>query len=301
MNVLSLFDGISCGRVALERAGIKVANYYASEICETAVKISSDNFTDSIQLGDITKWAEWGLDWGSLDLIIGGSPCQGFSRAGNELNFNDDKSKLFFVFVDILNHVKKFNKGVKFLLENVRMRKEYEEVITGYMGVTPILIDGKKGFLQARPRLYWFNFDKNSEYVGQYKSIACVLDSKTDSQVFKLSDNKRIRGVTEDKRGFRPHRGDIKKTGISELGRILKQDAAYTDTITTTHAPKILVSNSDDIYYRRATISECEKLMGLPVGYTNSVGYRQALKALGNGWHVGIVTKIFEGLNQLNP
>jgi site-specific DNA-cytosine methylase len=297
MNVLSLFDGISCARVALEQAGVKIDTYYSSEICETAIKISDSNFTDNVKLGDIENWMNWGVDWKSIDLIVAGSPCQGFSRAGKELNFNDSRSKLFFVFVDILNYVKSINPNVRFLLENVRMRKEYEDIITDFVGIKPIMIDGKDGFLQARPRLYWFNFDKKTSYGGSFKNISCILDDENGLDVFKLSSNKRVKAVTENERGFRPHRGDIRKTGIGELGRILKPNAAYTDTITTTHAPKILVSVSEnDIFYRVATISECEKLSGLPVGYTKSVSPRQSLKAIGNGWHVAIVSKIFEDL-----
>lgn len=298
MNVLSLFDGISCARLALEKVGISIEKYYSSEICESAIKISNDNFKGIVRLGDIKNWREWDLEWRDIDLIVAGSPCQGFSRAGKELNFKDERSGLFFIFIDVLNHAKKHKPKIKFLLENVKMRKEYEDVITEFLGVPPILIDGKKGFLQARPRLYWFNFKKKSEYVGDFKNISCILDADNDSKIHKTSDNKRVVGITEDKRGFRPHRGDDRKTGIGELGRILKHDAAYTDTITTTHAPKILVRASEnDICYRVATISECERLSGLPSGYTKSVSVRQALKAIGNGWHVGVVAKIFEGLN----
>lgn len=297
MNVLSLFDGISCARLALEKADITIEKYYASEICNSAIRISNDNFNDIIRLGDVKNWRSWNLEWSDIDLIVAGSPCQGFSRAGKELNFKDDRSGLFFIFVDILNHAKTFNKNIKFLLENVKMRKEFEDVITELIGVQPILIDGKNGFLQARPRVYWFNFSKKSEYVGDFKNITCILDINTISKVYKISDNKRVCGITEDERGFRPHRGDIRKTGISEIGRILKHDAAYTDTITTTHAPKILMSIAgNDIYYRVASITECEKLNGLPIGYTKSVSPRQALKAIGNGWHVDIVAEIFEGL-----
>ena len=298
MNVLSLFDGMSCARLALEKVGVTIEKYYASEICKSAIQISNDNYPEILRLGDIKNWRDWNLDWSSLDLIVAGSPCQGFSRAGNELNFKDSRSGLFFVFVDILNHARLFNKNIKFLLENVRMRGEYERVITEFVGVPPVLIDGKKGFLQSRPRLYWFNFNKKSEYVGDFIDISCVLGNGDNEVVFKVSDNKRVKAVTEDTRGFRPHRGDIRKTGIGEIGRILKQNAMYADTITTTHAPKILVRKSDDdIYYRKATILECEKLSGLPLGYTKSVSPRQALKAIGNGWHVGVVAKIFEGLN----
>lgn len=124
MNVLSLFDGISCGRLALERAGITVDKYYASEIEPNAIKIAQKNWVDTIQLGDVTNWRKWNIDWASIDLLIGGSPCQGFSSAGKLLNFNDPRSKLFFEYVDIFNHIKQYNSDVKFLLENVKMKKE---------------------------------------------------------------------------------------------------------------------------------------------------------------------------------
>ena len=125
MKVLSLFDGVSCGMVALERVGIRVDKYYASEIDEYAIKISKKNYPNIIQLGDITNWKNWDIDWSSIDLVIGGSPCQGFSNAGRGLNFDDPRSALFFVFVEILNHIKEFNKDVMFLLENVKMKKEW--------------------------------------------------------------------------------------------------------------------------------------------------------------------------------
>lgn len=135
MNVLSLFDGISCGRIALDRAGIKVNNYYASELDKHAIKVTQANWPETIQLGDVTKWREWDIDWSSIDLLIGGSPCQGFSFAGKQLAFDDPRSKLFFVYVDILNHIKDVNPYLKFLLENVKMKKEYLDVISETLGV----------------------------------------------------------------------------------------------------------------------------------------------------------------------
>ena len=172
MNVLSLFDGISCGVVALERAGIEVDKYYASEIDKYAVKISKKNYPDIIQLGDVTKWREWDIDnqssigtsekcidWSSIDLLIGGSPCQGFSFAGKQLNFNDPRSKLFFVYVDILNHIKKHNPNIKFLLENVKMKKEFEDIISEQLGVQPVEINSSLVSAQNRKRLYWANWD----------------------------------------------------------------------------------------------------------------------------------------------
>ena len=130
MNVLSLFDGISAGQVALERAGISVTNYYASEIDKYAIKVTMANYPNTIQLGDVTKWREWDIDWSSIDLLIGGSPCQGFSFAGKQLAFDDPRSALFFVYVDILNHIRSVNPDVKFMLENVKMKREHLDVIT---------------------------------------------------------------------------------------------------------------------------------------------------------------------------
>lgn len=130
MNVLSLFDGMSCGQIALNRIGITPAKYYAAELDKYAITVTQANYPNTIQLGDVTKWREWDIDWSSIDLLIGGSPCQGFSFAGKQLAFDDPRSKLFFVYVDILNHIKSVNPNVKFLLENVKMKKEFLDVIT---------------------------------------------------------------------------------------------------------------------------------------------------------------------------
>ncbi len=157
INVLSLFDGISAGQLALQRAGIEVNNYYASEIDKYAIQVTQKNFPNTIQLGDITKWQEWDIDWSKIDLVIGGSPCQGFSFAGKQLNFDDPRSKLFFVFVDICHRVIDENPKMKFLLENVRMKKEYQDVITKYMGVEPVAINSSLVSAQNRYRLYWTN------------------------------------------------------------------------------------------------------------------------------------------------
>ena len=121
MRVLSLFDGISCGQLALKKANINVETYYSSEIDEYAMSITKYNFPNTIFLGDITKWREWNIDYSQIDIIIGGSPCQGFSFAGKRLCFEDDRSKLFFEFYNILKHTQKFNPNVLFLLENVKM------------------------------------------------------------------------------------------------------------------------------------------------------------------------------------
>lgn len=159
MNILSLFDGISCGRVALERANINVAKYYASEIDKYATQVSQKNHPDIIRLGDINNWENWDVDWSSIDLILAGSPCQGFSFAGKQLAFDDKRSALFFRFAEILAHVQSLNPNVSFLLENVRMKKEYESVITSIVGVEPVMINSALVSAQNRKRLYWCNWD----------------------------------------------------------------------------------------------------------------------------------------------
>lgn len=151
LNVLSLFDGMSCGQIALERAGIKVNNYFASEIDKYAIKVTQHNYPNTIQIGDVTKVKAEDLP--QIDLLIGGSPCQGFSFAGKQLNFDDPRSKLFFEFVRL---IKECNPKY-FLLENVKMKKEYQDVITEHLGVEPIEINSNLLSAQNRKRIYWTN------------------------------------------------------------------------------------------------------------------------------------------------
>jgi len=157
INVLSLFDGMSCGRIALERVGIKVNNYFASEIDKYAIKVTQKNFPNTIQLGSIVDVN--GVDLPKIDLLYGGSPCQGFSFAGKQLNFDDPRSKLFFEFVRLLKECK----PKYFLLENVKMKKEYEQIITDHLGVEPIFINSALVSSQNRKRLYWTNIPNVNE------------------------------------------------------------------------------------------------------------------------------------------
>lgn len=156
MNVLSLFDGMSCGQIALERAGIKVDQYFASEIDKYAIKVTMAHYHKTVQLGDILNWKSWNLP--KIDLLIGGSPCQGFSNAGLGLNFDDPRSKLFFTYVDILRDLKEKNPDLQFLLENVKMKKEWQKVISNLLGVEPVLINSALVSAQNRQRLYWANW-----------------------------------------------------------------------------------------------------------------------------------------------
>ena len=154
MNVLSLFDGMSCGRIALERAGIKVDKYFASEIDKYAIQVAKKNYPDTIHIGDVQEimYPE-SFDGHKIDLVIGGSPCQGFSFAGKNLNFDDPRSKLFFEYARLVKECK----PKYFLLENVRMKQESQDVISEILGVKPIAINSSLVSAQNRNRLYWFH------------------------------------------------------------------------------------------------------------------------------------------------
>ena len=166
MNVLSLFDGMSCGQLALERANVSVDNYFACEIDKYAMQIANKNFPNTIQLGDVSEFSEDyfkahnHFDDPPIDLLLCGSPCQGFSFAGKQLAFDDPRSKLFFEFIRIMNELK----PRYVLLENVRMKKQFEDVITEHMGFPPQLLNSSKVSAQNRWRNYWFGMLINGKY-----------------------------------------------------------------------------------------------------------------------------------------
>ena len=310
--VLSLFDGISCGRIALERAGIKVDKYYASEIDKNAIQISKNNYKDIIQLGDINDIDENVIkSIGKIDLVLGGSPCQGFSNEGKGLNFEDSRSKLFFNFVDILSIVKKYNPSAKFLLENVQMKKEWVEVINNYMGVEAININSKLVSAQNRPRLYWTNInfepiqDKNINLVDILENIEFDYVEYEGLRVCKsISDNSRklisnINGEIRIKQAVKKgyivaNNGDGVNLSFplseSRRGRVIKGKSNCIDTQCN-----ICVCHNGNI--RRLTVKEMEKLQTLPIGYTDGVAERQRIKAIGNGWTVDVVAHILKGLS----
>jgi site-specific DNA-cytosine methylase len=180
-NVLSLFDGMSCGQIALTRVGIGYDRYYASEIDSHAIRVTEYNYPNTVQLGDVTKWRDWDIDWSSVDLVFAGSPCQGFSFAGKQLAFDDPRSALFFTFVEIWQHVKKHNPDAHYLLENVKMAKEHELVISRYMGVHPIEINSALVSAQNRVRLYWTNIA--NEPFGLFGDMQCMIPQPKDKGV----------------------------------------------------------------------------------------------------------------------
>jgi len=175
INVLSLFDGMSCGQIALQKLGIKVNKYFAAEIDKHAIAVTQHNFPNTIQLGDVTK--VFAKDLPKIDLLIGGSPCQGFSFAGKQLAFDDPRSKLFFEFVRLKNECN----PTYFMLENVKMKKEFELIISNYMGVAPIEINSALLSAQNRVRLYWTNIA--NEPFGLFGDMACTIPQPKDKGI----------------------------------------------------------------------------------------------------------------------
>lgn len=184
INVLSLFDGMSCGQIALDQLGIKVDNYYAAEIDKYAIEIAKKNYPNTIHLGDVTKIK--GSDLPQIDLLIGGSPCQGFSFAGKQLNFDDPRSALFFEFVRLL----KETNPKYFLLENVRMKKEYQDIITEHLDVEPITINSALVSAQNRVRLYWTNILVNSLPEDKHIVLKDILENGRATDEMTTSDKK---------------------------------------------------------------------------------------------------------------
>lgn len=270
---------MSCGRIALERAGIKVKKYYASEIDKYAQIVSAANYPDIIRLGDITKWKTWKIE--KPDLIIGGSPCQGFSFVGKGLNFNDPRSKLFFTFVDI---VKRY-KPKYFLLENVKMKKEYQKVISDCMGVEPIEINSALVSAQNRKRLYWTNIPG--------------FTYPKDKKLFlkHIIEKKHIKSADITNRFYKKCPGTLAyinaRKNIRKLSQKSKTLTAAGQNITNTGATNLYITKE---YIRQLTPVECERLQTVPDNFTAHVSNTQRYKMLGNGWTVDVIAHIFRGL-----
>lgn len=180
INVLSLFDGMGCGRIALERLGIPIKYYFASEINKHAIGVTRIKFPQNIHKGSVTDVSTYDLP--KIDLLLGGSPCQGFSFAGKGLNFDDPRSSLFFEYVRILKECRIVNPNVLYLLENVRMKKEHEDVISRILEIQPININSNLVSAQNRERLYWTNIAMAQR--GLFGDNYCTIPQPKDKGIF---------------------------------------------------------------------------------------------------------------------
>lgn len=271
INVLSLFDGMSCGHIALQRAGIKVDNYYASEIDKAAITITQKNFPDTIQLGDVSSIDGHSLP--NIDLLIGGSPCQGFSLAGKQLNFEDPRSKLFFEFVRLLEETR----PKYFLLENVKMKKEYKDIITSYIHKEPFIIDSSLVSAQRRERLYWTNIPNIVAPKDKNIYIDTIIETNVDA---KYNLSKKAKDKVERY---------SKEYKCCKKSPTLTTELAHSTGSNIT--PKLIKEIGKE---RRATPVECERLQTVPDNYTSGVSDTARYKMLGNGWTVDVISHIFK-------
>jgi DNA-cytosine methyltransferase len=290
INVLSLFDGMSCGQIALERAGIKINEYYASEIEKEAIKVTMKNYPNTLQVGSVLDVIASNLP--KIDLLIGGSPCQSFSNAGRGSGFNG-KSGLFWEYVRILKEVK----PTYFLLENVKMKKEWQDIISEALGVEPIEINSKFFVPQNRPRLYWTNIKFENIPNTFNHCINDILEEASDEYYltkkqksildlnFKWSENEIIR----HKAGKHQQDNIFRYDGIMGCLSASSHGAAR-------HLTKTYLQNGE---IRRLTENECEKLQGVPINYTDNVSSSKRYEMLGNGWTVDVIAHIFKQLPTL--
>lgn len=279
MNVLSLFDGMSCGQLALNRVGISVDKYYASEIDKYAIKVTQHNFPNTIQLGDITTWRTWDIDWSSIDLVTGGFPCQAWSVSGLQLGDKDERGMLFWVMLDIMKHIKSNNPDVKFLIENVKMKKDFEEYITrhtvGALGdLNKILINSSLVSAQHRERYYWTNINITNQPEDKKLTLESVLEN----------------GYTDREKSYCIVANYFKGGGIRDYFEKHRRQIVFLE--------KELPEDIMTLKWRNLTPTECEKLQTVPVGYTSVVSNTQRYKMLGNGWTVDVVAHILKGLHE---
>ena len=284
INVLSLFDGISCGHIALDKAGIPINKYYASEIDKYAIKVTNKNYPETINLGDVTT-VSGELFTEKIDLLIGGSPCQGFSQAGKMKNFDDPRSKLFWEYVRILQEVK----PKYFFLENVVMKQEWQDIISEALGVKPIMIDSSLTSAATRKRLYWTNIPG----VGQPEDLGITFGDIRERDVQEGSIYYTDKGLDwirrHEKRTGKTLRiiGDSDKMQMLEASMYKKYSSQRFFGIEDTHG------------LRYITVTECERCMNVPDGYTDCCSNTQRYKQLGNGWEVNTITHIFRILKNV--
>lgn len=300
INVLSLFDGISCGMVALERAGIPINKYFASEIENAAIKISQKNYPNIIQLGDIKNINERIIKKiGRIDLIIGGSPCQGLSSSNAWLKDGEygvngtGKSKLFWEYARVLKIVQnKNNPNVAFLLKNVgSANKKDKEIINNTLGCIGIPFNSQLLSAQNRNRVYWsnFNFDIPAERKNIY--LQDLLEDKVDDKYY-LTQKMYDYVMSPATKGWQSGKMEINlKIARPITATMHKMHRADTDNYVSTEYKPVNKTN-----VRRLTPLECERLQTLPDNYTSGVSDISRYKCIGNGWTVDVIAHIFKYL-----
>lgn len=306
LNVLSLFDGLSCGRVALDRQDIKIDNYYASEINPESIEIALDNYPSIEQIGDITKLIELDDDGKvarvsdmlkslpQIDLLIGGSPCTDVSRSKPiRDNLKGSKSKLFYHYVAIKDWlIENNNPNLQFLLENVKPNKETESIMTETIGVEPIVINSDKFSAQDRLRYYWTNINVDtSNIVDKGLTIADIIDDNHDEKIYDLTDNEEY--LKTVRFGKNAMSWDTSGKGSYSQQNRARYMNCKMNTLSKSNGGDKTRIHLGDYKYRNASVLELERLQTLPEGYTNCIkskGKRRGI--IGDGWTVDVIAYI---------
>lgn len=319
INVLSLFDGISCGRVALERANIEVNNYYTSEIDKYAELISKYNYPNTIRLGDINNWENWNIDFSSIDLLLAGFPCQSWSIAGNQKGDKDPRGKLMWVMLDILHFIEKLNSNVKFLFENVKPKKELLNYINNSIGVDGILINSALVSAQNRKRLYWTNIKNIKQPKDKKIYLKDILQEGEvdrdksyciDANYYKSGNLKQYFKKCRRQLVFnKPIRiGIIGKGGQGQRIYDINAKSVTLSALDGGQGAKtgLYAIDNKNTSVRKLTPIECERLQTLDDNYTKfgidknnkvvEISNTRRYMALGNGWTVDVITHILKNL-----
>lgn len=289
MNILSLFDGIGCGQIALKRANIEFENYYSSEINKSAIYLTQSNYPSTIQLGDIKLWQNWKLP--KIDLIIGGSPCQDLSvlnKLGKGLAGN--KSNLFYFYAEVLNY---YNPKY-FLLENVKMKDVYKTIISEKLRCNPVLINSDLMSAQRRNRLYWTNIPFDLNIKDKNIFVKDILEENVSEEYYLSQDDideikiKKLTKVftTGSKKGKKEGSIEFPQSTNRKSLCLLASDGFKSKNRTTNFV-------DDGKGIRRFTPVEYERLQTMPDNYTDKLSINQRYKTIGNAWTIDIVSYIF--------
>lgn len=290
INVLSLCDGMSCGQLALKREGVEVNKYFSSEIKKSAIKVTQENFPDTIQLGDIHNIDI--KDLPKIDLVIGGTPCQNFSIARTSAGLKvtglqGEKSVLFFQYLRTLKELQSINSDVKFLLENVRMNKNSKAQLDEFLGVKGQFVCSSLVSFQTRGRYYWTNITDNIQIKDKNINFQDFkqLESDIPKECLVNPTPSRLRMWNEGK-GRTNLKACANITNAKKIGCVTrKQDRAPNSG---------LIKHGN--FCRYLTRQEMELAQTLPIGYTELVSYNQAQDLIGDGWTIDVITEIFKHL-----
>jgi DNA (cytosine-5)-methyltransferase 1 len=281
MKVLSLFNGMNTGRQALENVGIKVDKYYSSEIKPYAIELTQHHFPDTIQVGDVTKWREWDIDWKSIDLVLSGSPCQDLSSSGKRAGINGNKSSLFFTFVEILEYIKYLNPNVLFLQENVgSARKEDIGIMSRELGIYPVRINSSLVSAQLRDRYYWTNIKTKKSMFD----IITDIPQPKDKQIF-LKDI-----ITDGKVNRKKSKTLLERRSFCYKDEFSENAQRF---LRTREKFGVIVIHLENGLMRTVNKTEMCRLQGFPDNYCDILNEDKSQSLLGDGWTLPIIEHIF--------